>query len=144
MTAAAGPKRVGRWKPGMSGNPKGKAPGTGALQRLRASIAADVPDILAVLVLAAKAGDIQAARLILERVLPPMKAIEQAQTLALPADGTLTAQGRAVLACVAAGELAPGQGAQLLAAISALARIAEIDDLTARIDALERNPNDKS
>lgn len=48
-----------------------------------------------------------------------------------------TAQGRAVLSAVAAGELAPGQGAALLGAIGTLARVTEIDDLTARIEKLE-------
>ena len=135
-------KRNG-WKPGQSGNPRGKPPGSGELQRLRASIAADVPDILAGLVLAAKGGDVQAARLILERVLPPVKAIEQTQELDFPEGGTLTAQGRAVLSAVAAGELAPGQGAQLLAAIGSLARVTEIDELTARITTLEEKQNAK-
>ena len=130
-------KRVGKWGPGVSGNPAGKTPGSGELQRLRATIAADVPDILAGLVTAAKGGDVQAARLILERVLPPIKATEHAQALPLPDGGTLTAQGRAVLSAVAAGELAPGQGAQLLAAIGSLARVTEIDELAARIAALE-------
>jgi Family of unknown function (DUF5681) len=127
------------WKPGQSGNPKGKTPGSGELQRLRACIAADVPDILAKLIQAAKDGDVQAARLILERVLPPVKPIEQATELQLPAGGTLTAQGRAVLSAVAAGELAPGQGAQLLAAIGSLARVTEIDDIEARLTKLEQH-----
>ena len=127
----------GGWKPGESGNPKGKPPGSGQLQKLRATLADDVPEILAMLGAAAKAGDVQAARLILERVLPPVKAIEQAQALTLPTDGTLTDQGRAVLLAVAAGELAPGQGAQLLAAIGTLAKVSEIDELAARITALE-------
>ncbi len=130
-------KKPKGWQPGQSGNPSGKPPGSGALQKLRATIAADVPEILAGLVLAAKGGDVQAARLILERVLPPVKAIEQAVELALPDGGTLTAQGRAVLSAVALGDLAPGQGAQLLAAIGTLAKISELDDLTQRITALE-------
>ena len=100
-------------------------------------LAKDVPDILAMLGTAAKAGDVQAARLILERVLPPVKAIEQAQVIMLPAKGTLTDQGRAVLLAVAAGELAPGQGAQLLAAIGTLGKITEVDELTRRIEILE-------
>ena len=104
---------------------------------MRATLAGDVPEILAGLVVAAKAGDVQAARLILERVLPPVKPIEQAVELALPDGGTLTAQGRAVLSAVALGDLAPGQGAQLLAAIGSLARVIEIDDLSQRIDKLE-------
>ena len=129
-------KRKG-WKPGQSGNPKGKTPGSGELQKLRASIAADVPEILAGLVMAAKGGDVQAARLILERILPPVKALEQAVELQLPAGGTLTAQGRAVLSAVAGGELAPSQGAALLGAIGTLARVTELDELAARITALE-------
>jgi hypothetical protein len=136
-------KKPGRWKPGTSGNPKGKPPGSGELQRLRASIAADVPDILAGLVAAAKGGDVQAAKVILERVFPPVKPVEQAQSIDLPDGGTLTAQGRAVLSAVAMGDLAPGQGAQLLAAIGALARVTEIDDLETRIALLEQKHDTK-
>ncbi len=125
------------WKPGQSGNPAGKPHGSGELQKLRAAIGEHVPEIINQLVTAARGGDIQAARLILERILPPVKAIEQPQTIHLP-NGSLTEQGRAVLAAVAAGELAPGQGAQLLTAIGTLGKIAEIDELAARITTLEK------
>jgi len=132
-------KKRGGWQKGQSGNPKGKPAGSGELQKLRASIAGDVPDILTRLVTAAKAGDVQAARLILERVLPAVKPIEQAVELPLPDGATLTAQGRSVLAAVADGRLAPGQGAQLLAAIGSLARVTEIDELESRITKLEES-----
>lgn len=135
MTESTNP---GRWQPGESGNPKGKKPGSGELQRLRASIASDVPDILAGLVTAAKGGDTQAAKLILERIFPAVKPIEQAQTLDLP-EGTLTDQGRAILASVASGEIAPGQGAVLIGALGTLARVSETDELAARVAQLERN-----
>lgn len=124
------------WKPGQSGNPKGRPAGTGEVAKLRAAIAGNVPAILESLTTAALAGDVQAARLLLERALPPIKAVEATQALSLP-DGTLTQQGRAVLASVAAGELAPGQGAALLGALGTLARVAEVDELAARITALE-------
>lgn len=130
------PKRPGRWKPGESGNPAGRKPGTGEVAKLRAAIAEHLPGIVAQLVEAAKAGDVQAARLLLERVIPPVKAAEVAQAVALPGE-TLTDQGRAVLAAIAGGELAPGQGAVLLSAIGSLARVAEVDELQARIVALE-------
>jgi hypothetical protein len=130
-------KNSTRWPAGQSGNPKGRPPGGGQLQKMRAVLADDVPEILRKLGEAAKGGDVPAARLILERVLPPVKATEQAQAIALPADGTLTDKGRAVLDAVAAGELAPSQGAQLLAAIGALSKLAEVDELEARITALE-------
>lgn len=128
-------KRKG-WQPGQSGNPSGKKPGCGALQKLRASLDPEVPGIIETVVAAAKAGDMQAARIILERVLPPIKATEAPQPLDLPV-GSLTDQGRAVLASVASGELAPSQGAQLMTAIGTLARVAEIDELSARMAALE-------
>lgn len=129
-------KPPGRWKPGESGNPKGRAPGTGEVAKLRAAIAGRVPEILDKLMQQALAGDTSAARLLLERAVAPLKAIEQAQALALP-DGTLTAQGRAVLRSVADGELAPSQGAALLGAIGTLARVTELDELESRIAALE-------
>ena len=124
------------WKPGQSGNPKGRPAGTGEVAKLRAAIADRVPELLAAMMARALDGDVGAARLLLERAIAPLKAAEQVQALSLP-DGTLTDQGRAVLAAVAAGELAPGQGAALLGAIGTLARVAEIDELARRIEVLE-------
>ena len=68
--------------------------------------------------------------------LPALKPGELATAITLP-DGTLTEQGRAVLAAVAGGQLAVSQGSQLLTAIGTLARVVEIDELTQRIEALE-------
>jgi hypothetical protein len=130
-------RKTTKWKPGQTGNPKGRPPGQSEITRLRASLARDVPDILAVLVLAARGGDVQAARLILERVLPPVKAVELAQAINLPTDGTLTAKGNAVLHAVAAGKLAPALGSALLGAIGTLARVTEMDELDARVAELE-------
>ena len=121
---------------GQSGNPKGRPAGTGEVAKLRAAIADRVPELLAAMMARALDGDVGAARLLLERAIAPLKAAEQSQALSLP-DGTLTQQGRAVLASVAAGELAPGQGAALLGAIGTLARVAEIDELARRIEVLE-------
>ena len=99
------PKRPGRWKAGESGNPAGRRPGTGDVAKLRAAIAKHIPSIIDKLTTAALFGDVSAARLLLERVIAPLKASEDAAPLTL--DGTLTQQGRAVVAAVAAGDLAP-------------------------------------
>ena len=130
------PKRPGRWKAGESGNPAGRKPGTGAVAKIRASMAEHVPALVAVLLERAMAGDLGAARLLLERTIAPLKAAEQAAPVALPG-GSLAEQGRAVVAAVASGELAPGQGAALLASIGTLAKLIEVDELARRIDALE-------
>ena len=127
------------WKPGQSGNPRGRPPGAGQLAQVRASIAGDVPGIIKALTDAALGGDTQAARLLLERCLPPIKPIEQATPLTLPTSASLSDQGRAVLAAVAAGEMAPSQGAALIGALGTMAKIHEVDELERRIAALEGN-----
>ena len=126
------------WKPGQSGNPAGRPPGQSAITRLRAQLEPDAPEILQTMVAAAKGGDVQAARLILERILPPFKPTEQVIELTLKGE-TLTDKGKAVLDAISAGALAPAQGVQLIAAIGSLARVAEIDDLERRIAELERS-----
>ncbi len=135
MTAAK--KERGRWKAGESGNPKGRKPGTGGVTRPRESIAQHLPEIITQLVEKAKAGDTQAARLLLERVLPPMKPIEQPVALALPSGENITAQGKAIVQAVATGTIAPSQGAALLTGLGALVRIKEIDELERRLSILE-------
>lgn len=130
------PKR-GRWKTGESGNPAGRRPGTGEIGRLREGIAAELPEIIAKLVIAAKAGDTQAARLLLERVLPSIKAVGQVVTMTLPDGDDLSAQGAAIVRAVANGVIPPDQGGELLAALGALARLREVDELERRIGLLE-------
>jgi hypothetical protein len=125
-------KKRGLGKPGQSGNPAGRKPGTGEVAKIRAAINDRVPELLA----KALEGDVGAARLLLERAVAPLKAAEQAEPISLP-EGSLTDQGRAVLRAVAAGQLAPGQGAALLGAIGTLARVTEIDELEARLTKLE-------
>lgn len=137
-------KPPGRWKAGESGNPAGRKPGSGEVAKLRAAIGARVPELLAAMMTRALDGDVGAARLLLERAVAPLKAAEQAVSLSLPAGDGLTAQGVAIIQAVAAGEIAPGQGAALLTGLGALARIKEIDELERRLTALEglKNGND--
>lgn len=125
------------WKPGQSGNPQGRPPGTSEIGRLRAAISQHLPEIIQQLVEKARGGDTQAARLLLERVLPPVKPIESTVELDLPADASLTEQGAKIVQAVADGVLAPGQAGALLTGLGSIARLKEVDELTKRIEALE-------
>ena len=126
------------WKPGQSGNPAGRRPGTGEVARLRSAIAKHVPEIVERLVTKATVeGDVQAARLLLERVLPPVKAVALPEAVPLPATGSLAERAEAVLAALAAGQASPDAAEAALAGLAALARLRVIDDLERRISVLE-------
>ena len=126
----------GRWQPGRSGNPAGRPPGSGEVAKLRAHIAERVPEILAKLAELATAGDVQAARLLLERVLPPVKAVELPVELTLR-EGGLSEQARQVLAAAVEGALPPDQASAIIAALASVAKVTETDELLKRIERLE-------
>jgi len=130
-------KKRGRWKEGESGNPKGRPPGVGEVTKLRNSIAEHVPEIIERVVSRAKSGDTQAARLLLERVIPPLKPIELPVALSLPPGEGLAAQGVAIVQAVIDGALSPSQGATLLPSLGTLAHLKEIDELERRLSQLE-------
>ena len=68
---------MSKFEKGTSGNPNGRPPKELTAQKLRALITEqDVSDILSAMVAQAKAGDIQAAKLILDKVLPSLKTVE--------------------------------------------------------------------
>lgn len=134
----AKPARKGQWTKGQSGNPKGREPGLSKVAAIRAHIAEYVPELVEQLCEKAQGGDMAAIRIIFERVLPPIKASEQPVHLTLP-EGSLTDRANAILAAVANGELSPTQGSALIGAIGTIARVVEVDELTARIEALEKS-----
>jgi len=111
--------------------------GLATAERLRNALVEDLPAILDMVVKNAKGGDITAAKTILERLLPPLKAIEVPANLG-NFTGTLSEQGQTILQVMAAGVIAPGQAAQPLGAIAAQAKIGEIDVLARRLEALEK------
>lgn len=134
-------KRGGRFQPGVSGNPKGRPRGAGEISKLRASIAAHVPNIIKALVGRALEGDPQAAKLLLERAVPALKPVDLG--IALPvAAGTLTEQGEAIMRAVAGGAITPDQGRSLLAGLDALARLRESDDFERRLARMEGAQDD--
>ena len=138
MTEKKKPPQGHGWKPGQSGNPKGRPKGSGEVAQIRSAITAQLPQLLNAMMQRALDGDVGAARLLLERTVAPLKATDMAQPLNLP-NGTLTDQGRAVMAAVSAGELGASQGAALVGAIGALARVVELDELAARVAQLEKH-----
>lgn len=125
------------WKPGQSGNPNGRPRGASAVHKLREAIGTGVEEIIKKLTEQAKGGDVGAARLLLDRVLPPIKASDEPVEIDIPENGSLTDKGNAVLKAAAAGLIPVSHAASLMTAIGGLAKVAEVDELARRIAALE-------
>jgi len=128
------------WKPGQSGNPKGKAAGsrnkaTAMVLNLMETGARDITDAV---ITAAKGGDLTAARMVLDRLAPPAK--ERSVSLDMPDTGTaagVSAAQEAILQAVATGELLPGEAATLAGIVEGRRRALETQELEQRIAALE-------
>ena len=125
------------WTQGQSGNPSGRKPGTGKVEKLRAALTKELPEVLDALVAKAKEGDTGAIKLILERIVPALRPVDAAAPLDLPVGGGLAEQGRAVLVALAAGHLPVNQASSILQGLGSLAKLIETDELEARIAALE-------
>ncbi|MCK9381956.1 MAG: DUF5681 domain-containing protein [Sulfuritalea sp.] len=128
------------WKPGQSGNPKGKAAGsrnkaTAMVLNLMETGAREITDAV---ITAAKGGDLTAARMVLDRLAPPAK--ERPVSLDMPDTGTaagVSAAQEAILQAVATGELFPGEAATLAGIVEGRRRALETQELEQRIAALE-------
>lgn len=133
-----------KFKPGQSGNPTGRKPGSGVVGQARQALLkawdgekADGSDgIRQKLIELAKGGDLTAIRLVAERVAPALKAVEPPVAMQMTGD-SLTAKAYSVLAAMGEGALAPSQAAQLLTALGQVAKVLEVDELLRRIEALE-------
>ena len=127
---------AGRFARGNRASP-GRPPGRGPVAEMRALLATDLDKIIDMLRAQALAGDAQAIRIILDRVLPALRPLDLPTPLSLPRDGTLADQARAVVLAAADGELTPAQAAQIVTALGGVAKIVETTELLRRVEALE-------
>ena len=123
---------------GQSGNPQGRPKGSGLSAQLRAAIEQDAPSIIKAMIEQAKAGDMQAAKALLDRVLPALKPESQAIHLPeLVAAPTLADKAKAAIDAAGAGDIAPSAASDMVSAIAGLAKIIETTELQKRLEALE-------
>lgn len=128
----------GRFKPGTSGNPRGRPPGrTDVLSQLTKAMLEDAAEVVASVLEQAKEGDLQAASIVLARIAPTLK--PQAERVEFDFDPTapVPEQIEQVLAAVAGGALAPDVGQTIIASLGALSDARAVAELEQRIMELE-------
>jgi hypothetical protein len=138
MTERKAPPKA--WKPGQSGNPKGKPAGARnkATLAVLALMEQGAREITEAVVEAAKGGDLVAARMILDRLAPPAK--ERPISIDLPDISSVmgvSAAQQVIVQAVAAGDLLPGEGTALAGIVENRRRAIETEELEQRITALE-------
>lgn len=129
-----------QFKPGQSGNPRGKPKGAlnKATLAAQALLDGEAEALTRKAVELALEGNIQALKLCLERLLPPKK--ERAVTVDLPSVMGVDALPQltaALLAAVGSGELTAGEAAGLSSLVANHGRVLELAELEKRIAALE-------
>lgn len=146
MPAKPLPKQAtaGRFKPGKSGNPAGRKPGTRAKATLfgEAILQRDAAAIVGAVVTAAKAGDPTAMRLCLERLVPVRKG--RPISFHLPALKTADDVGDAISAIAQAmsqAVLSPDEAAAVVGVVEARRRSIETSEHERRLKALEEVTN---
>jgi hypothetical protein len=131
---------AGRFKKGRSGNPAGKPPGTRHRATLLAQALLDgeAEAVTRAVIAAAKGGDIAAAKLVIERLVPPRRSVPV--DLELPSIATaedLVAASGEILRAVAEGRLLPDEAERLAKVLADFARTLETAQLARRLDELE-------
>jgi hypothetical protein len=135
VISGEGPKRIkGRFAPGMSGNPKGKPKGGGLLRQQLLKHAEEVMDKV---VESARNGDLQASKLVLERILPALRPESMPVSIPKASANNMMDQGSKVIEAMLKGQINVQQGMDLMTSIMSLAKLKEVDELTARVKAIE-------
>lgn len=126
------------WQPGQSGNPKGRPVGSRNKKNVIAEeFEKDGSEVARVVMNAALEGDMQAANMVLQRLSPPLRARAEKVTFELTPDAPLHQQANQVLASIAEGAIDPETGKLLIDCIQSVAGIRAVDELEARLIALE-------
>ncbi len=126
----------GQFRAGHSGNPAGRPRSESTA--LRQQMAEHAEGVLQAVLEAALSGDMAAAKMILDRLVPPLRPHAESVLIPLNAPAGPAATAEAILAAAVTGKIPPDAAVQLLSATASLTRIIETSELQARLEALER------
>ena len=137
----AATKQRGRpWPKGVSGNPVGCRTGSRhkATVMLEQLMAGDAEDVVRAVVEKARGGDMTAARIILDRLVPPRKGRPVPIDLpAVRAAGDLLAAQSTLIQALAEGEVTAEEAAAVSSVLESQRKMIETEELATRLQRLE-------
>lgn len=126
------------WQPGVSAYPAGRPPGIVDRRHRITKMLGDRADSVVKKALElAEAGDPVALPIVLARIAPALKPVDEPAPFELDVSQALEAQGLSVLKAIAEGTLTPQQGKLMMELVHGLAALRDVDTLARRLDALE-------
>ena len=125
------------FKKGVSGNPSGRPKGIGKIGQIRNQISEALPEIVDKLIADAKTGDIQSARLLVDKVIPTPKVQSLPICIELSGDSLLN-DSRVILEAAIRGELSLDQASDFLSAANDYLKLKEFHELEDRLFKLEQ------
>ena len=140
MSTVLRPENTGRFQRGRSGNPRGKPKGAvhTATLAARALLSGELDEICRQIVEKAKAGDMTAAKIIVDKIVP--NARETPLSVSLPPlnqTRDIPAVARAILDAASKGQILPSEAVTLAGLLATLSRAIESVALEERLAALE-------
>lgn len=128
------------FKKGQSGNPAGRPKGAKDKRtELRDLLKPHAPELIKKLVELALSGDASALKCCMDKLIPSVRARDESVSVNL--QGDLTDKGNQLLAELSAGNISPSEGSQIMTMLTGQSRLATVDALERRIEALEKTVN---
>lgn len=135
-----------RYAPGQSGNLAGRPPGIGRTVELKRQLFSRADEVVNAVIDKAIEGDISAAKLILDRLVPPLRATDPPVSIPRPGDSDdIADQSQLVLDSLLSGGVGPDIALRIMQGLALHQTMTDIRDLEARISRLEEvstNDND--
>lgn len=130
---------MARFAKGSSGNPKGRPIGPQHQSKIMAALGGreGLNEIVGVVKAQALAGDMSAAAILLNRIIPQLKPQAEPVKLDIDAKASHGEMAEAALKGMASGQLSPTDGQVLLGAIETAAKLSTFKELEERISQLE-------
>ncbi len=128
---------MAKFKPGQSGNPKGRIRGSkNKITAHREELMECLPDVMGKLIATAKKGSYRQVKMVLERTLPPLR--PQDSPIKLRLRGSLEDKSQTIVNAVSDGKITPDEGGKLMALLADQAKVIEVHQLAERLEAIEQ------